>query len=74
MSAGSSFPRPLLLLTVEQNLLMHSRCYISEGGVVGGCADLCSALASKTSPAIGTVCNILCDIAGIEEFIRIVQK
>ncbi|WAR19856.1 CTuncharacterized [Mya arenaria] len=47
---------------------------ILQGGVVGGCADLCNALASKTSPAIGTVCNILCDIVGIEEFIKIVQN
>jgi len=46
----------------------------AEGGVIGGCADLCNALASKTSPAIGTVCNILCDIVGVEEFIKIIQK
>ncbi|KAH3844335.1 hypothetical protein DPMN_086593 [Dreissena polymorpha] len=47
---------------------------ILQGGVIGGCADLCNALASKTSPAIGTVCNLLCDIVGIEEFIKIVQN
>ncbi|XP_045164937.2 countin-1-like [Mercenaria mercenaria] len=47
---------------------------ILQGGVIGGCADLCNALASKTSPAIGTVCNLLCDIVGVEEFIKIIQK
>jgi len=47
---------------------------ISEGGVVGGCADLCGLLAAKTSPAIGTVCNILCDVVGVEEFIKVIQK
>ncbi|KAL4237229.1 hypothetical protein ACF0H5_001948 [Mactra antiquata] len=47
---------------------------ILQGGVVGGCSELCGILASKTSPAIGTVCNLLCDIVGVEEFIKIVQK
>jgi len=47
---------------------------ILQGGVVGGCGALCNALASKTSPAIGTVCNLLCDIVGVEEFIKIIQK
>jgi hypothetical protein len=47
---------------------------ILQGGVVGGCAGLCSALEKKTSPALGTVCNLLCDVVGIEEFVKIIQK
>jgi len=47
---------------------------ILNGGVVGTCGTLCSALEQKTgSQALGAVCNILCDLAGVEEFIKLIQ-
>ena len=46
-----------------------------DAGVVGTCGKLCSMLEQKTgSQALGAVCDILCNIVGIEEFIKIVQK
>ena len=49
--------------------------YTLEGGVVGTCGVLCNALAQKTgSQALGAVCDILCDIAGIKEFIKLIEK
>ena len=49
--------------------------FIVESGVVGSCGALCSLLEQKTgSQALGAVCNILCDIVGIEEFIKLVQE
>jgi len=48
---------------------------ILNGGVVGTCGTLCGALQQKTgSAALGAVCNILCDIAGVEEFVKLIQK
>lgn len=48
---------------------------ILQVGVVGSCGDLCSAVADKTgSQALGVVCNLLCDIAGIDEFINLINK
>jgi hypothetical protein len=44
-------------------------------GVLGSCGDLCSILAKTTDkPWLGAVCDILCDIAGIEEFINLIEK
>lgn len=44
-------------------------------GVVGGCSDLCGALARKTGHNyIGVVCDVLCDIVGTEAFVDIVRK
>ncbi len=43
-------------------------------GVVGGCGKICAALAEKTDQAIGTICTILCDIEGVEEFVKLIQK
>lgn len=52
-----------------------NQLYILEGGVVGTCGVLCHALAQKTgSQALGAVCDILCDVVGIKEFIKLVQK
>ncbi|XP_076463460.1 countin-3-like [Babylonia areolata] len=48
---------------------------ILNAGVVGTCGTLCQALAQKTgSQALGEVCTILCDIAGVEEFVKLIQK
>jgi len=48
---------------------------ILNAGVVGGCADLCGILANKTnSQAAGIVCNLLCDVVGIKEFINIIEE
>ncbi|KAK0060817.1 countin-1 [Biomphalaria pfeifferi] len=44
-------------------------------GVVGTCADICGLVEQKTgSEVLGAVCNILCDIAGVEEFVKLVEK
>ncbi|MCI3311102.1 saposin domain-containing protein, partial [Escherichia coli] len=48
---------------------------ILNAGVIGTCGELCELLAEKTgSKALGAVCDILCDIAGIEEFIKLINK
>jgi len=48
---------------------------ILNAGVVGTCGTLCQALAQKTgSQAVGAICNILCDIEGVEEFIKLIEK
>lgn len=48
---------------------------ILNGAVVGSCGALCGALAQKTgNQALGEICNLLCDIEGVEEFIKLVQK
>ena len=64
--------------TVTVHLLhsfVKSFFFIVESGVVGSCGALCSLLEQKTgSQALGAVCNILCDIVGIEEFIKLVQE
>lgn len=44
-------------------------------GVVGTCGQLCGILENKTgSEALGAVCTILCDVAGIKEFVNIINK
>lgn len=48
---------------------------VLNSGVVGSCQALCSLLQQKVpSKAVNVVCNILCDVAGIKEFINIIQK
>ncbi|XP_012942224.1 countin-1 [Aplysia californica] len=48
---------------------------ILNAGVVGTCGTICNALAQKTgSQVLGAACNILCDIAGVEEFVKLVEK
>jgi hypothetical protein len=49
--------------------------YIVNIGVVGSCSEICGFVQKKTnSKTIGTVCNILCDVVGIEEFVKIVKN
>jgi len=43
---------------------------IANGGVIGGCQDLCSHLPNS---ALATICTILCDVVGIDEFVKIVD-
>jgi hypothetical protein len=43
---------------------------ILNGGVLGSCDALCSLLPNSIE---GVVCNLLCDIVGIDEFIKILQ-
>ena len=46
-----------------------------DGGVIGGCSDLCEKLANKThNNEAGLACNILCDLVGIRTFIAILNK
>jgi hypothetical protein len=48
---------------------------VVDVGVVGGCSEICGILANKTgSGTIGTVCNILCDIVGVQEFANLLEK
>lgn len=48
---------------------------ILNAGVVGTCGNVCNALAQKTgSQTIGAACNILCDVVGVEEFVKLVEK
>jgi len=40
-------------------------------GVIGSCGELCAYLPNKIE---ATVCDLLCDYVGIEEFIKIIDK
>ncbi|BFZ06971.1 hypothetical protein BsWGS_10010 [Bradybaena similaris] len=54
------------------NILLN---IILNTGIVGSCEVLCSALEQKTgSKVIGAVCNILCDIEGIKEFVKLIEQ
>jgi len=44
---------------------------IANGGIAGGCAALCGML---PNPTVGKICDLLCDIVGIETFIKILGK
>ena len=41
---------------------------IANGGILGGCQALCTMLPNKIA---AEVCNVICDIAGIEGFIKV---
>merc|ERR1712232_83503 len=43
---------------------------IANGGVIGGCGDLCGQLPNQVE---ATVCDLLCDYVGIEAFIKLIQ-
>jgi len=43
-------------------------------GIVGSCQAICQYVESKTGQILGVVCDILCDVVGIDEFIKIIQK
>eukprot|EP01087_Luapelamoeba_hula_P012746 TRINITY_DN358_c0_g1_i1.p1 TRINITY_DN358_c0_g1~~TRINITY_DN358_c0_g1_i1.p1 ORF type:complete len:257 (-),score=32.38 TRINITY_DN358_c0_g1_i1:65-790(-) len=43
---------------------------IANAGVLGGCEDLCSLLPTQVE---ATVCNLVCDVVGIEAFIDLVN-
>lgn len=48
---------------------------ILDTGILGSCQTLCTALAQKTgSEAAGVICNIVCDVVGIEEFIKLIEN
>ncbi|XP_060081667.1 countin-3-like [Ylistrum balloti] len=48
---------------------------ILNSGVVGTCGEICNAVATKTgSKALGEVCVLLCDIVGIDEFVKLLQQ
>jgi hypothetical protein len=61
---------PACIKTAEEsiNILLN---LILDTGIIGTCGTLCQALAQKTgSAALGTVCDLVCDVFGIEEFIK----
>jgi hypothetical protein len=77
----SAFPQPELRLDLcptcinvaEQsiNILLN---LILDSGIIGTCGTLCTALAQKTgSQLIGTICDLVCDVVGIEEFIKLLE-
>ncbi|CAF0722424.1 unnamed protein product [Rotaria sordida] len=54
------------------NILLN---LILDTGIIGTCGTLCQALAEKTgSEILGTVCDIVCDVVGIDEFIKLIEK
>ena len=49
--------------------------YILQVGVVGSCGEICAYAEKVTgNKLVGVVCNVLCDAAGIDEFIKIIDK
>ncbi|UJR10515.1 hypothetical protein I4U23_014718 [Adineta vaga] len=54
------------------NILLN---IILDSGIIGTCGTLCSTLAQKTgSQLIGTICDLVCDVLGIDEFIKLIEK
>ena len=54
------------------NILLN---LILDSGIIGTCGTLCQALAEKTgSQLIGTICDLVCDVVGIDEFIKLIEK
>ena len=52
-----------------------SLLFFADVGVVGSCGDLCGILAQDTnSQVVGTVCDLLCSIVGVKEFIQLIDK
>merc|ERR1712110_137933 len=48
---------------------------ILDTGILGSCQTLCNALAQKTgSQAAGVICNLVCDVVGIDEFIKMIEN
>jgi len=48
---------------------------ILDTGIIGTCGTLCTALAQKTgSEILGDICDIVCDVVGIEEFIKAIDN
>ena len=65
---------PTCINVAEQsiNILLN---LILDSGIVGTCGTLCQALADKTgSQVLGTVCDLVCDVVGIDEFIKLLDK
>lgn len=54
------------------NILLN---LILDSGIIGTCGTLCQALAQKTgSQVIGTICDLVCDAVGVDEFIKILDN
>jgi len=65
---------PTCINVAEQsiNILLN---LILDTGIIGTCGTLCQALAQKTgSQLIGTICDLVCDVVGIEEFIKLIEN
>lgn len=65
---------PTCINVAEQsiNILLN---LILDSGIIGTCGTLCQALADKTgSQVLGTVCDLVCDVLGIDEFIKLLDK
>ena len=48
----------------------------TDAGVLRTCAAICTIVEDKTggNKVIGEVCDILCDIVGADEFMKLVEK
>jgi len=65
-------PTCILFAEDSLNVLLN---IILDSGILGTCQTVCQALATKTGSAIlGTICDLVCDIVGIDEFIHIIEK
>jgi len=53
------------------NILLN---LILDTGIIGTCGTLCQALAKKTSALLGTICDLVCDFVGIDEFIHLLER
>lgn len=65
---------PTCINIAEQsiNILLN---LILDSGIIGTCGTLCQALAEKTSSqVIGTICDLVCDAVGIDEFIKLLDN
>ena len=43
-------------------------------GIAGSCGDVCKELAKRTNTLTGEVCDVLCLLVGIDEFIKVLER
>jgi hypothetical protein len=53
------------------NILLN---LILDEGIIQSCTALCGALANKTSPVVGDICDVVCEAFGIDEFVKALVK
>lgn len=67
VSAGSWCPTCVSFVAQTISQLEN---IIANVGIIGGCAKVCSYLPNQVE---ATVCNLLCDIVGIEAFVKLIE-
>ena len=56
------------------DMYSYMQMYCVVDGIAGSCGEVCEELAKRTNKLTGEVCDVLCLIVGIDEFIRILDR